>query len=390
MNPSAIPLALYVHLPWCAKKCPYCDFNSFTATREPPRARYVDAGVRDLDLNRALAGGRRLESVFLGGGTPSLFEPAEIATIINGIRERFDLAADVEITMEANPGTVDCGDPGGYREAGINRLSIGAQSFSDAALARLGRFHTAAAIGVSFAAARDAGFDNINLDLMYCLPEQDVAGALADLDRAIALGPEHLSWYHLTLEPNTVFHARPPAGLPGDELAADIQMAGTERLRDAGFHQYEVSAWARGGRECRHNTVYWTFGDYLAAGAGAHGKITAADGIYRFERPANPEAYMQSLERGVPLGSRLVAPDDVVFEFMLNGLRLGNGIDLADFERLTGQDRSVVDPTLARLIAGGLLEAREATRVAPSERGFDVLNDVLAAFLPASRRDPAV
>lgn len=390
MNPADIPLALYVHLPWCAKKCPYCDFNSFTATREPPRARYIDAVLTDLDLNRALAGERKLESVFLGGGTPSLFEPAEIARIIDGIRERFDLVAGAEITMEANPGTVDCGDPAGYREAGINRLSIGAQSFSDTALARLGRIHTANAIATSFAAARDAGFDNINLDVMYCLPGQGVAEALADIDAAVALGPEHVSWYHLTLEPNTVFHARPPAGLPGDELAADIQVAGARRLREAGFRQYEVSAWARNGRECRHNRVYWTFGDYLAAGAGAHGKITKREGIHRFERPANPEAYMQSLERGVALTSRPVRPADVVFEFMLNGLRLRDGFDLGDFERVTGQDRAVVGATLDRLMEAGLLEAREANRVAPSERGFDVLNEVLALFLPTSGRDQHV
>lgn len=387
MNPADIPLALYVHLPWCAKKCPYCDFNSFTATREPPRTRYVDAVLSDLDLSRPLAGGRALDSVFLGGGTPSLFAPAEIARIIAGIRERFDLVAGAEITMEANPGTVDCGDPAGYRQAGINRLSIGAQSFSDAALASLGRIHTAGAIATSFAEARDAGFDNINLDVMYCLPGQDVAEALADIDAAVALGPEHVSWYHLTLEPNTVFHARPPAGLPGDELAADIQQAGAARLDAAGFRQYEVSAWARNGRECRHNGIYWTFGDYLAAGAGAHGKITTRDGIHRYERPANPEAYMQSLEREGGISLRAVSPEDVVFEFMLNALRLRDGFELGHFERATGQDRTAVGATLDRLIEAGLLEARATNRVAPSRRGFDVLNNVLAAFLPDPGRN---
>ncbi len=387
MNPADIPLALYVHLPWCAKKCPYCDFNSFTATREPPRARYVDAVLRDLDLNRALAGGRELESVFLGGGTPSLFEPAEIARIVTGIRDRFDLATDVEITMEANPGTVDCGDPAGYRAAGINRLSIGAQSFSDAALARLGRIHRAEAIEASFIEARAAGFDNINLDIMFCLPGQEIAGAQADIDAAVLLAPEHVSWYHLTLEPNTVFQARPPAGLPDDELAADIQAAGAERLVAAGFHQYEVSAWARPGRECRHNRVYWGFGDYLAAGAGAHGKVTGAGGIQRFERPANPEAYMRSLEQDGELAPRTVLPEDVVFEFMLNALRLREGFSLDDFERVTGQDRTVVTITLERLAEAGLVERREPARVAPSSRGYDVLNELLAAFLPPARRD---
>ncbi len=402
INPAEIPLALYVHLPWCAKKCPYCDFNSFTATREPPRTRYVDALLRDLDLNRALSGERVLESVFLGGGTPSLFEPADIARILAGIRERFDLAAGAEITMEANPGTVDCGDPAGYREAGINRLSIGAQSFSDAALRRLGRIHTADAIGASFAAAREAGFDNINLDVMFCLPGQDVAAAVADIDAAVALSPEHISWYHLTLEPNTVFHARPPAGLPNEELAADIQIAGAERLVEGGFRQYEVSAWARSGRECRHNLNYWTFGDYLAAGAGAHGKITTAAGIERFERPANPEAYMQLLEQSLEqnleqsperreaLTSRPVAAGDVIFEFMLNALRLKDGFSLGDFERATGQDRTVLTSTLGRLTEAGLVEAREGGRVLPSERGYDVLNELLAAFLPVSERGQRV
>ncbi len=379
-----------MHLPWCAKKCPYCDFNSFTASGEPPRTRYVDALLRDLDLNRPLAGDRSLTSVFLGGGTPSLFEPADIARIVAGIRERFELEADAEITMEANPGTVDCGDPAGYREAGINRLSIGAQSFSDASLARLGRIHTAAAIEASFREARDGGFDNINLDVMYCLPEEDVAGALADLDAAAALAPEHVSWYHLTLEPNTVFHARPPAGLPGDELATDIQLAGAERLGEAGYLQYEVSAWARPGRGCAHNLNYWNFGDYLAAGAGAHGKITTAAGVHRFERPAHPEGYMQTLERGAPLVPRAVVSDDLVFEFMLNALRLRDGFGLAEFERRTGLARTALEPALGELSAAGLLENRGDDRIAPSERGFDLLNDLLAAFLPASGRDQGV
>ncbi len=387
MNPADIPLALYVHLPWCAKKCPYCDFNSFTAGGEPPRTRYVDALLRDLDLNQPLAAGRRLGSVFLGGGTPSLFEPADIARIVTGIRERFELSVDAEITMEANPGTVDCGDPAGYRQAGINRLSVGAQSFSDAALRGLGRIHTADAIETSFLAAREAGFDNINLDIMFCLPGQDVDAALADIDAALSLSPEHISWYHLTLEPNTVFHARPPAGLPGDELAADIQTAGARRLGEAGFRQYEVSAWAKPGKECLHNRNYWSFGDYLAAGAGAHGKTTTVTGIRRFARPANPEAYMQSLERGDPLDTRALSPEDTVFEFMLNGLRLKEGFRLADFERLTGQDRAVVTATLDRLEEGGLLEAGDEDRIAPSARGFDFLNELLAAFLPASGRD---
>ena len=265
------PLSLYVHLPWCVKKCPYCDFNSYATAKAPPRQRYLRALVADLARESERAASRPLISVFLGGGTPSLFEPA-----------------DIEITLEANPGTVECGDPAGYRNAGINRLSLGAQSFDDAALTRLGRVHRAADIGLAFAAARDAGFDNINLDLMYALPGQASAAALADIEAAAGLGPEHLSWYQLTLEPNTVFHARPPAGLPDADAAAGIQLLGQALLGDLGFEQYEVSAYARGGRRSVHNLNYWLYGDYLAVGAGAHGKLTVGGDVMRYARPANP------------------------------------------------------------------------------------------------------
>jgi oxygen-independent coproporphyrinogen-3 oxidase len=386
MTPGDIPLALYVHLPWCAKKCPYCDFNSFTAPGELPVPQYVDALLADLDLNRPLADERPLVSVFLGGGTPSLFPPAAIGRLIDGIRDRFDLADDAEITMEANPGTVESGDPAGYRDAGINRLSIGAQSFSDGALERLGRIHRSAAIRDSYASARAAGFDNINIDVMYGLPGQDLAAALADIDALIELAPEHISWYHLTLEPNTVFHARPPTDLPDEALTADIQDAGAERLETAGYEQYEVSAWSRPGLSCRHNLNYWRFGDYLAAGAGAHGKITGVDGAGRFERPANPRAYMAAVRGGAAIEIRPVGAGDTVFEYMLNALRLKRGFDLGHFEAVTGLSGTVVEPTLGSLASRGLMEVTEAGTAKPTERGFRYLNEVMAAFLPPAER----
>ncbi len=386
MNPDDIPLALYVHLPWCAKKCPYCDFNSFTARGTPPRERYVAALRRDLDLSRQLAGGRELVSVFIGGGTPSLFSPAEIADILAAVRERFALRDDAEITMEANPGTVECGSLAGYREAGVNRLSIGAQSFDNASLGILGRIHERGAIEASVREARAAGFDNLNLDLMYCLPGQDVDQALADIDAAAALEPEHLSWYHLTLEPNTVFHERPPEGLPDEGVAADIQDAGASRLKDLGYEQYEVSAWARDGRRCRHNLNYWEFGDYLAAGAGAHGKVTMADGIRRYARPANPEAWMRSLEASEPPGidTAPVTGRELVFEFMLNALRLPGGFDTGLFAARTGLLRDSLRSRWEPLEKRGLVET-EGDQMRPTATGFSHLNELMAAFLPAEK-----
>ncbi len=275
------PLSLYVHLPWCVRKCPYCDFNSHSAGTAAPTGRYLDALISDLERERDRAAGRSIETIFLGGGTPSLFAPDEIERLLSAVHEGFALVDDVEITMEANPGTVESGAPAGYRAAGVNRLSIGAQSFDDAALQRLGRIHSGADILRTVEEVRAAGFDNFNLDLMHGLPGQSVAGAEADLRAAIDLGPPHISWYQLTLEPNTVFHARPPADLPDEELAIDIQEAGAALLTEAGYEQYEVSAWARDGRRCRHNLNYCQFGDYLSVGAGAHGKLTCATGVAR-------------------------------------------------------------------------------------------------------------
>ena len=384
MRTDAIPLSLYVHLPWCVKKCPYCDFNSYTAGASPPRRRYVDALHRDLAAIRPLAAGRALVSVFLGGGTPSLFAPEEIAAILGAVREGFELAADVEITMEANPGTLECGRLAGYRAAGVNRLSIGAQSFAAEMLLALGRLHGPDASAASVAEARRAGFDNVNLDLMYALPGQNVAMALADIRAAADLDPEHISWYHLTLEPNTVFHARPPAGLPDDDAAAAIQQAGEHELSKLGYSQYEVSAWARTpAHRSRHNLNYWTFGDYLAAGAGAHGKLTHAGGIGRYARNANPEAYMRSMERGdTAVALDPVPAAELGFEYMLNALRLPGGVRLADFSARTGLDSGRILPALERLLERKLL-CREADEIyRPSRAGWARLNDLMAEFLP--------
>ncbi len=384
MRTAAIPLSLYLHLPWCLKKCPYCDFNSYTAGASPPRRRYVDALRRDLAAIGPLADGRALVSVFLGGGTPSLFAPGEIAAILAAVREGFELVADVEITMEANPGTLECGRLAGYRAAGINRLSIGAQSFAGEMLEALGRLHGPGASAQSVDEARRAGFDNINLDLMYALPGQDVAMALEDIRAAADLEPEHISWYHLTLEPNTVFHARPPAGLPDDDAAAAIQDAGEAELARLGFTRYEVSAWSRAAaHRSRHNLNYWSFGDYLAAGAGAHGKLTQADGIGRYARVANPEAYMRAMERGdTAVALEAVSAKELCFEYMLNALRLPAGVRLSDFAARTGLDSDRVRPTLERLTDRKLLRREPGEVYRPSAAGWARLNDLMAEFLP--------
>ena len=319
------------------RKCPYCDFNSYTAGDKAPRARYLDALKTDLAAEAERAGERPLVSLFLGGGTPSLFTPDEIAGLLEVVRERYVLADDVEITMEANPGTVECGDPAGYRQAGVNRLSIGAQSFSPASLAVLGRIHSVDDIGRAVRAATAAGFDNINIDLMYALPGQDVTAALFDIEQAAGLEPQHLSWYQLTLEPNTVFHARPPAGLPGEDTSFDIQQRGQQRLAELGYEQYEVSAYARNDMRSVHNLNYWSFGDYLAVGAGAHGKITNDEGIWRYAKIANPQQYMEQQEQGGDAPAlKPVNKEDRLFEFLLNALRLADGFDEQLFEARTG------------------------------------------------------
>lgn len=376
------PLSLYVHLPWCVRKCPYCDFNSHTAGDAAPKERYIEALLKDLAREAAYAEGRTLSSVFLGGGTPSLFSPQEIDRLLKGVRALFSMSADVEITMEANPGTVECGSPEGYRQAGVTRLSIGAQSFDDVLLTALGRIHSSADIVRAYREAERGGFDNINLDLMHGLPGQTIDMAMADLSAAIALKPMHISWYQLTLEPNTVFHARPPADLPDDDLAFEIQDCGQALLAAAGYRQYEVSAYARDGRHCRHNLNYWQFGDYLAVGAGAHGKLTTSSGVQRYQKPANPLMYMKAQEAGGPVTPPTTLTDrDLMFEFMLNALRLNEGFDEAIFVERTGlSTRQLLDAT-GPAREKGLIERNGTGVWKPTELGGRFLNDLQAEFI---------
>ncbi|MDX2410770.1 MAG: radical SAM family heme chaperone HemW [Woeseiaceae bacterium] len=376
-------MSLYIHLPWCVRKCPYCDFNSYTAGDRAPRSRYLQALKTDLADEARRAGQRPLVSVFLGGGTPSLFTADEIAGLLKAVREQYVLADDVEITMEANPGTVECGDPAGYRRAGVNRLSIGAQSFSPTSLAVLGRIHSVDDIGRAVRAATAAGFSNINIDLMYALPGQDVAAAVFDLERAAELDPTHISWYQLTLEPNTVFHARPPAGLPGEETSFDIQQRGQQRLAELGYEQYEVSAYARNDMRSVHNLNYWSFGDYLAVGAGAHGKITDDEGIWRYAKIANPQQYMEQQEgRGDVPTLKPVDGDDRLFEFLLNALRLTDGFDEQLFEARTGLPADSLRRRLEPAIKKGLIASQGELSWCVTPLGKRFLNDLQAEFLP--------
>ena len=380
------PLSIYVHLPWCVRKCPYCDFNSHTAGSAPPKQRYIDALLQDLNTEADRVRARQISSIFLGGGTPSLFSPDEIGRVLAAIRSSFDVAEDVEITMEANPGTVECGAPAGYREVGVNRLSIGAQSFDDERLRTLGRIHGSDDVVRAVQDAQNAGFDNINIDLMYGLPGQDTRAALADLERAMQLQPQHISWYQLTLEPNTVFNARPPAGLPDDDGAFEIQQHGQALLQSKGYQQYEVSAYASDGRHCRHNLNYWLFGDYVAVGAGAHGKLTLDGAIARYQKPANPLQYMQTIERAeAPVLLTEVAATDLIFEFMLNALRLNAGFSEKLFTARTGLSAAELSRASAAAQTQGLLERSTSGAWRATSLGGRFLNDLQSEFLAEER-----
>lgn len=379
------PLAVYVHLPWCVRRCPYCDFNSHAASGAIPENAYVEALLADLEADRDLAAGRVVSSVFLGGGTPSLFSPEAIRVLISGIAARLPLAADVEITMEANPGTVEHGRFPGYAAAGVNRVSLGAQSFDATALTALGRIHGPDEIPAAVAEVRAAGIANFNLDLMYGLPGQSLAGALADLRAAIALAPAHLSHYQLTLEPGTAFYHRPPP-LPDDEQAFEMQLACQQELVAAGLAHYEVSAYARPGRQCRHNLNYWRFGDYLGIGAGAHGKVTVGGAVIRTEKARSPRAYLDS---GGRAGQRRPVPAcELPFEYMLNALRLHEGFTIVHFSAATGLAASTVEPVLARLSGRGLIGEKDGAW-RPTELGFRFLNELQAEFLPEGKPTPA-
>ncbi len=381
---SLPPLALYVHIPWCVRKCPYCDFNSHRAPEALPQREYVAALLADLEQDLPLVWGRTVTSVFFGGGTPSLFSGEAIGEFLQGAAARLRFRPELEVTLETNPGTVEHDRFDAYARAGVNRLSFGVQSFDDGCLARLGRIHDAAQAERAVKLAQDAGFSNINLDLMYALPGQTTAMALADLERAIALDPAHLSHYQLTLEPGTPFARQPPAGIPEGDDAWDMQEACQARLAEAGYAQYEVSAYAREGRQCAHNLNYWRFGDYLGIGAGAHGKITlpADDTILRRWKLKHPKTYMDAAAADARIGGdEHLAAERRPFDYMLNALRLREGFPLADFEARTGLARATIAPKLADLSERGLLDVAEEW-VRPSELGWRFLNDVMAAFLP--------
>jgi len=351
------PLSLYIHFPWCARKCPYCDFNSHVVKGELPEDQYIDALLMDLEQELPAAWGRTVQTIFMGGGTPSLFSPQAIEKLLSGIRARLPLHPDLEITLEANPGTVEQEKFYGYREAGINRLSIGLQSLNDVHLRELGRIHSSKEALRAVHCARQAGFDNFNLDLMFGLPKQTVEQAVADLHAVIDLQPTHLSWYQLTLEPNTLFYVHPPT-LPDDDDKWEMQHRGHSLLAEQGYTQYEVSAFATVGYRCRHNLNYWRFGDYLGIGAGAHGKIT--DGghgvIRRTWKKRNPKDYLASAGTAACIdGQRELSEVDTAFEFALNALRLKEGFNLSDFESACGLQREWLLPVLQQASKDGLL-----------------------------------
>jgi len=375
---------LYVHLPWCVRKCPYCDFNSHPAGQTAAFDRYVAALLVDIAGEADKAVGRLVESVFLGGGTPSLFSPAQIGRLLDAARHGMNLSDDCEVTMEANPGTVEHGSLAAYREAGVTRLSIGAQSFDAAMLLALGRIHGPDEIHATYAEAASAGFDSINLDMMFALPGQDPDSAARDVEQLISLSPPHVSYYQLTLEPNTVFQHRPPPDLPDDETAWAIQEQGHRLLAEAGLLQYEISAFAVPGHRCRHNLNYWAFGDYLAAGAGAHGKLTDAAGLtIRYRKPANPARFMEQIESGTRETITNVVPAaDLAFEFMLNALRLVDGFSAGLLRERTGLEVAEIDGPLRRAIDDGLMEETDPGHWRPTAVGFRFLNDLQARFLP--------
>jgi oxygen-independent coproporphyrinogen-3 oxidase len=374
------PLSLYVHLPWCLKKCPYCDFNSHEQSGELPQARYLHALRCDLEASLPLVWGRRVHSVFIGGGTPSLFSPDSIEQLIADIRARLPLEPDCEITLEANPGTFERDRFKGYRQAGVTRLSVGVQSFDDDKLKALGRVHDAAQARAALEEA-SRSFDTFNLDLMYALPGQTLAQLDADLRQALAFVPPHLSIYHLTIEPNTFFAKHPPPAVPDDDLASDMLDLIVERTQAVGLERYEVSAFARPGHRCRHNLNYWEFGDYLGIGAGAHGKLSYPHRVLRQVRFRDPAKYMAQALAGSPVAhDEEVARAELPFEFMLNALRLRDGFELARFGERTGLPLSAIARGLAEAEERGLIE-RDWQWVKPTERGFDFLSDLQSLFL---------
>jgi len=378
------PLSLYVHIPWCIRKCPYCDFNSHERRDEIPEAQYVESLIADLESALPSIWGRRFTSVFFGGGTPSLFSAAAIDRILAAVRARVPLAPDAEITLEANPGTFEQAKFAGFRAAGVNRLSLGVQSFNPVQLRALGRVHDEREARTAAAAALEI-FGSVNLDLMYALPAQTVEDARADIAAALAFETPHLSFYHLTIEPNTLFHRHPPP-LPDEDAAADIADAVEAALTAAGYAHYETSAFARTGHECRHNLNYWRFGDYLGIGAGAHSKLSLPERVVRQVRYKQPQQYLDQVARGEPLlEEHEVARGEIGFEFMLNALRLTDGVPVALFAERTGFPLTILRKELDEAERRGLL-ARDHERIRPTALGRRFLNDLQALFLPADPR----
>lgn len=378
------PLSLYIHTPWCVRKCPYCDFNSHEpSARELPEAAYLKALLNDLDADLHLASGREIQTIFIGGGTPSLLSPHFYNQLFKEIRLRLPFSSTVEITLEANPGTTEQQRFIGYRDAGINRLSLGIQSFHPEQLSALGRIHSGVEAVTAVQQARKAGFDNLNIDLMHGLPHQTPDLAMEDIEQALALSPEHLSWYQLTLEPNTAFFSHPPA-LPEEEALWDIQEAGHQRLEQASFQRYEISAYARNGQQSRHNINYWQFGDYLGIGAGAHGKLTTIDSeghrhIQRRWKTRQPEAYLRRANdpRGFVAGQQQITQEELPLEFAMNALRLTEGVDMSVWAAYTGLPQAVLLTRLQSAHEKGLLmEMPEKLRASP--QGLLFLNELLA------------
>jgi oxygen-independent coproporphyrinogen-3 oxidase len=378
---SLPPLSLYVHLPWCVRKCPYCDFNSYEARGALPDLKYVDALLADLRSEWPLAQRRHIETVFLGGGTPSLFSGEAIARLLDGIRAETSLAADAEITLEANPGAVDAARFAAFRAAGVNRLSIGIQSFRDEQLRALGRVHNAREAEAAVATAKAAGFASVNLDLMYGLPGDTVAGSVADLERAIALEPSHISWYQLTLEPNTAFERRPPR-LAEDEVVTASEHEGRALLAAHGYGRYEISAYARPGQRCRHNLNYWQFGDYLGVGAGAHGKITLPDQgvIARRAKARNPRTYGQHAGTAAAVvEERIATAPQAALEFLMNALRVLDGVPVSMFEARAGQPLAAIAAACSIAVERGWL-APDAAELRATAAGLEKLNRLLELF----------
>jgi len=375
------PLSLYIHFPWCVKKCPYCDFNSHTAKQSIPEDDYINALIADLEQELPSVWGRSITSIFIGGGTPSLMSVQAVDKLLSGIRARLPFLSDIEITMEANPGAVEANKFKGYFDSGVNRISIGVQSFDDHFLAELGRIHSSDEAHRAIEIAREAGFQNINIDLMYALPGQSIEQAMKDLTIAIDIKPEHLSWYQLTLEPNTAFYHQPPKKMATDDLLADIGELGLELLESKGYRRYEVSAFSLLGEyPAWHNTNYWQFGDYLGIGAGAHGKITRADTqqIIRTSKRRNPKDYLNK-EKSFIDQTRIVKPEELPLEFMMNSMRLKNGVDEKLFYQTTGMLLSQIEQPIKKCIDRGLM-FQNNNMILPSKTGFKFLNEILSEF----------